>query len=104
VSTIPPRGEAEARDLRVASWIRGLFIAVLILAYGWFVSEPQASMTASFLVGLVLQVAIVVARRFVPPGALPQAQDLFEMIADGVTVLMFALGVFGGIARLADPL
>jgi hypothetical protein len=40
----------------------------------------------------------------VPAEVLPQAQDLFEMIADGVTVLMFALGVFGGIARLAEPL
>jgi len=96
--------EAEARDLRVASWIRGLFIAALIVAYGWFVREPQASLTASFLVGIVLQVAIVVARRFVPAEAMPQAQYLFEMIADGVTVLMFALGVFGGILHHADPL
>ena len=93
-----------ARDLRVASWIRGIFIGALIVAYGWFVREPQASLTASFLVGLVLQVVIVVARRLVPAGALPQAQDVFEMIADGVTVLMFALGVFGGIAHLADAL
>jgi hypothetical protein len=104
VSAIPPEREAEARDLRVASWVRGLFIAALVLAYGWFVRDAQASMTGSFLVGLVLQVAIVVARRFVPAEVLPQAQYLFEMIADGVTVLMFALGVFGGIARLADSL
>ena len=93
-----------AQDLRVASWIRGIFIGALIVAYGWFVREPQASLTASFLVGVVLQLAIVVARRLVPAGALAQAQDVFEMIADGVTVLMFALGVFGGIAHLADAL
>ena len=93
-----------AQDLRVASWIRGIFIGALIVAYGWFVRGPQASLTASFLVGVVLQLAIVVARRLVPAGALPQAQDVFEMIADGVTVLMFALGVFGGIAHLADAL
>jgi hypothetical protein len=95
---------SDARDLRVASWIRGGFIAALIVAYGWFVKAPQASMTGTFLVGAILQVAIVVARRFVPAEAMPQAQYLFEMIADGATVLMFALGVFGGIVHLADAL
>jgi hypothetical protein len=95
---------SESRDPRVASWMRGVFIAALILAYGWFVKLPQASMTASFLVGVLLQGAIMVVRRFVPAEVMPQAQDIFEMIADGVTVLMFALGVFGGIVHLADSL
>lgn len=94
----------DAQDQRIASWLRGVFIAALIVIYGWFVRTPQASMTASFLVAAVLQVAIVVARRFVPEGAMPQAQGIFEMVADAVSVLMFALGVFGGIRHLMDTL
>jgi hypothetical protein len=96
--------EGEVRDPRIASWLRGVFIAALIVAYGWLVKTPQASMTASFLVALVLQVLIVTARRFVPEDAMPQAQEIFEMVADGVSVLMFALGVFGGLRHLVDAL
>jgi hypothetical protein len=40
-------------------------------------------------------------RRMVPAEELPRALYIFEMIADGVTVLMFALGVFGAIGALA---
>ena len=90
------------REPRLASWLRGVFIAALIVAYGWFDQLPQASMKGSFLVGVILQAAIVLARRFVPAGAMPQAQEIFEMIADGVTVLMFAAGVYGGLAHLPD--
>lgn len=96
--------EDNARDERVASWLRGIFIAALIVIYGWFVKTPQASMTASFLVAAALQVLIVGARRLVPEGAMPEAQEIFEMVADGVSVLMFALGVFGGIRHLLEPL
>jgi hypothetical protein len=94
----------EARDARIASWMRGVFIAALVVAYGWVLKLPQASLTASFLVGAILQAAIVLIRRLVPAESLPEAQDIFEMIADGATVLMFALGVFGGIRHLMDPL
>jgi hypothetical protein len=38
-------------------------------------------------------------RRFVPAARQPQAHFAFEMIADAATVLMFVLGVFGGIMR-----
>ncbi len=83
------------RELRAASWLRGIFIAVLIVFYGWFVGLPDSSFTATFLVGAVLQFAIIVIRKFLPAGQLETAQYLFEMIADGVTILMFAIGVFG---------
>ena len=96
--------EGNGRDPRIASWMRGIFIAALIVIYGWLVGTPQASMTASLLVAVVLQVVIVTARRFVPEGAMPQAQEIFEMLADGVSVLMFALGVFGGLRHLVDAL
>jgi hypothetical protein len=38
-------------------------------------------------------------RRFVPPAQLPQMMNLVELLADAATVLLFALGVYGGIAN-----
>ena len=90
------------RDLRIASWMRGIFIGALILVYGWFVNAPEGSFTQMFLVGAGIQLLIIVSRKFVPPDSAPLAQYIFELIADGVTVLTFALGVFGGIARVTQ--
>ena len=33
---------------------------------------------------------------------MPQAIHLFELCADGLSVLLFALGVFGGMAHVAN--
>ena len=88
------------RNLRIASWIRGVFIGALIAFYGWFVKAPEGSLTKMFVIGAGVQLLIIVLRRFLPPDAAPQAQYIFEMIADAVTVLTFALGVFGGLARV----
>ena len=90
------------RDLRIASWTRGVLIGALIVFYGWFVKAPEGSFTQMFLVGAGVQLLIIVLRRFVPPDYAPQAQYIFEMIADGVTVLTFALGVFAGLARVTQ--
>ena len=90
------------RDLRIASWIRGVVIGALIVIYGWFVKAPEGSLTQMFVIGAGVQVLIIVLRRFVPPDSAPQAQYIFEMIADGATVLTFALGVFGGLARVTQ--
>ena len=57
--------------------------------------------TATFLVAAAFQLAVIAMRRMVPADELPRALYIFEMIADGVTVLMFALGVFGAIGALA---
>jgi len=92
------------RDLRVASWVRGIFIGVLIVLYGWFVKAPEGSLTQTFVIGAGVQLLIILVRRFVPADSAPQAQYIFEMIADAVTVLLFALGVFGGIARFPQEL
>jgi len=44
---------------------------------------------------------VIMLRRWVPPEGQPAAMYAFEMIADGITVLMFALGVFGSIHGVA---
>jgi hypothetical protein len=85
--------------MRISSLTRGVFIGALIVAYGWFVRLPEASFTQMFIVGVALQVLVVLLRRFVPAARQPQAHFAFEMIADAATVLMFVLGVFGGIMR-----
>jgi len=89
------------RELRLSSTIRGLVIGALILAYGWFLNEPAVSLKATFLVAAAFQLAVIAMRRMVPADELPRALYIFEMIADGVTVLMFALGVFGAIGALS---
>ena len=84
---------------RWSSGGRGVLIAVLIGIYGWIVREPAGSLTVSLLIAAGVQVLVLAVRHLVPADRLPQAMSIFELIADGVTVLLFALGVFGGIAR-----
>lgn len=81
--------------------MRSVFIAALIAVYAWVSNQPAASLTVSFLVAAGLQLGVIILRKLVPPDRLPQAIYLFELIADGVSVLMFALGVFGGLLKVA---
>jgi hypothetical protein len=90
------------KDRRFSSGGRGVVIAALIAVYGWFMHTPTGSSSVSFLAAAGLQLLVIALRRFVPADLLPQALYVFEFIADGVTVLLFALGVFGGIAHLSE--
>src|SRR6187397_2950090 len=89
-----------ARDLRLSSTIRGVFITGLILVYTWFLKDPGVSLKVTFLIAAGFQFAVIVIRRFVPADELPRAIYIFELIADGVTVLMFGIGVFGALASI----
>jgi hypothetical protein len=89
-----------ADERRFSTGGRGVAIAAMIAFYGWFMREPAGSWSASLLAGAGVQLLVIVLRRLVPADRLPQAMYVFEMIADGVTVLLFALGVFGGIAHV----
>jgi hypothetical protein len=93
--------EESPHQERLGSWTRGIFIAALIVAYGWFIGHPQGSFAQMFVVGAAIQILVIVVRKLVPSEHRARAQYVFEMVADGVTVLVFALGVFGGIARTA---
>ena len=86
---------------RLASWMRGVFIAGLIIAYGWFIGHPQGSFAQMFAVGAAMQILVIVVRKLVPAQQHASAQNIFEIVADGVTVLVFALGVIGGINSAA---
>ena len=82
---------------RLASWWRGIFIAALIVAYGWFVGHPEGSFAKMFVAGAAIQILLILVRKLLPALWSAQAQYVFELLADGVTVLVFALGVIGGI-------
>jgi len=90
-----------ARDLRLSSTMRGVFITGLILVYSWFLKDPGVSLKVTFLIAAAFQFAVILIRRFVPADQLPRAIYIFELIADGVTVLMFAIGVFGILDSIA---
>jgi len=89
------------RKLRIDTRVRGVVITALIAGYSWLFRQPQGSFAEALLVAAVLQVAVILLRRWIPAENQPVALYVFEMIADGVTVLMFALGVFGSINRIA---
>ena len=58
-------------------------------------------MTWTLLVGAAIQLSVILLRRFVPPANLPLTLYVFELIVDAATVFMFALGVYGGILKVA---
>lgn len=92
--------EVPARP-RLSSTIRGVIIGALIAAYAYVVGQPGASFTVTLLVGAALQVMVLLLRKFVPPALQNQAMQIFELAVDAATVLLFALGVFGGILKFA---
>jgi len=97
---VKPRLTADER--RFSSGGRGVVIAAMIAFYGWFMHVPAGSSRVSLLAAAGVQLLVITLRRFVPADRLPQALYVFEYIADGVTVLLFALGIFGGIWRLNE--
>jgi hypothetical protein len=87
------------RQLRLSSRVRGVFIGVILIVYGFLVQRSGAGFIEGLLIAAALQGGVLLLRRHAPDALVPQATYLLELIADGVTVLLFALGVFGGIAR-----
>lgn len=87
---------------RLGDGVRGTIIGVMIAAYAYVMNQPGASLTASLLAAAGLQLVVIVLRRVVPPESLPSVMYVFELLVDAVTVLLFALGVFGGLIRMAD--
>lgn len=92
-----------ARQLRLGSAARGIIIGALMAFYYLVTHQagvtPQSgvTLTLTLLVAAALQVALLLLRRFVPGYLQAQVVHLFELLVDAATVLLFALGVFGGI-------
>lgn len=86
------------RNLGFSSMMRGVVIGVLIAGYSWLFRQPHTSFAAGLLIGAALQMAVLIVRRWVPAAEQPRIVDLCETLADGATVLLFAVGVYGGLA------
>jgi len=88
------------RQDRFSDASRGIAIAVLIAAYSWVFHQPAAAFKESLLLGAALQLVVICVRRFVPPDLQPKALEVVFLFVDGATVLLFALGVLGGIFHM----
>jgi hypothetical protein len=90
------------RQLRLSTTIRGIVLALLLAAYNYFAKQPGASLSLMLLIAAATQAIVLFIRKVVPPDRQPQALYIWEMFADGATVLLFALGIYGGIFRMAN--
>ena len=89
--------QASPRELRLSSTVRGVIIAALLGVYAWLLPSPGASFKGALLAAAGVQVGVLLIRKFLPPGLRSQALYLLELLADAATVLLFAIGVFGGV-------
>jgi hypothetical protein len=90
------------RQMRLSSTVRGVIIGLLLAVYAWLTQRPGVSLGASLLIAAGLQGLILLLRKFVPPDRMPGVVWTLEVIADGATVFLFALGVYGGMFRFAE--
>lgn len=101
----------------MTSLVRGMLISYGVGAFAWLQStilpvDADAS-SHGYLqaigVGLGLQILLIAVRMAVKRyervhrmenELAPQAMFIFELLADGVTVLLFAISTFGAVAKL----
>jgi hypothetical protein len=86
------------REWRLGSTVRGAFIGALLALYAFALDRPGTTLAVTLLIAAGLQLAVILLRRFVPADLLPQVLQVFELLVDAATVLLFAMGVFGAIA------
>ncbi len=94
--------EETPRQMRLSTTVRGIIITVLIALYSWIFKQSGGSLAVALLIGAAVQIAVVVVRRIVPAAHRPQTIHIVELIADGVTVLLFAVGVLGAISAMPE--
>ena len=94
--------EMQSREMRRYGAIRSTLIGYGVLAFAFF--PPTRTLV---LWGVGVQIATIVAgklieRRLRDPEIAAKALMLLELVADGVTVALFALATFGGILRFEE--
>jgi hypothetical protein len=109
--------------LRTADIVRGVLIAIITTVAGYWILVPappdsaQARISPRGLamigIGVGLQLAVFVGNLLVAryeranglQGQLaPTARHVLQLLADGVSVLLFALAVFGGVIGAAGSI
>ena len=112
-----------AAALRAQDYARGLLIAVISLVAGYWIITPPADGAAQariapggiamIAIGVALQLAVIGGNWWVTryerahglQGQLaPGARHVLQLLADGVSVLLFALAVFGGVIGAAGSI
>ena len=110
--------EESPRSLRVSTKVRGFIISYALAAFALLLprrheSEAYADAFATVVFALALQVLIVLVRYLtqryerrhrIEGELLPKAMFVAELVADGVSVLLFALGTFRAIASTTAAL
>jgi len=109
------KGEAEI--LRRTGWLRGLLIAYGVGFFSWYfaqtlpVEQPGVLTTIAIGVGIQLAMMLLKAsvRRFEKAHGLegqlyPTALAIIDLLADAVTVLLFAISTFRAITALPADL
>lgn len=105
------------RQQRFYGAVRTTLIGYGVAAFSYLLSRPSApgeaadagSASSLFLYGILLQLAVLIARVLVKKHASNEAAGaqmlaVIELLGDGVTVLLFAVGTFGGIMQGAGAL
>jgi hypothetical protein len=112
-----------AVGLRAQDYVRGVLIAIISAVAGYWILVPEAEGAARgamssrgvamVAVGVALQLGVIggnwlVARYERAHGLqgqlAPTARHILQLLADGVSVLLFALAVFGGIVGAANSI
>jgi hypothetical protein len=92
--------EGEARQLRLSGPLRSALIAYGIAAFAFIVPESSTGSRTMLIVGIAVQLIILLVRllaKRLGDELAPTAIAIAELIADGVTVLLFALATYMGI-------
>lgn len=95
------------RALRMSTLVRGTLIAYGVALFSWFFSsrlpQDESSGLLAIGVGLGLQAFVLIARVLAKRRAESSAYAMYviELIADAITVAIFAISTFGAIARMS---
>jgi hypothetical protein len=94
--------EMQSREMRQYTALRSALIGYGVLAFTFF--PPTRTL---MLWGIGVQVAVILVRQLIQrrvsdPALASAALTVLELLADGVTVALFAVATFGGIMRIQD--
>ena len=89
------------RSLRFTATVRGLLIGTLFAAYFFLGLLPEGHFRASLIIAAVAQFITLIVARTAPAGRVHLSLFVIELLADGATVLLFALAIVG--ATMPNP-
>ena len=96
--------EMQSREMRQYTALRSALIGYGVLAFTFF--PPTRTL---MLWGIGVQVAVILVRQLIQrqvrdPALAGTALMVLELVADGVTVALFAIATFGGILRIESQI